>query len=40
MQRIAYLLVPDFQVMVFSSLSVFELANHTRAGTLRHTVDF
>jgi transcriptional regulator GlxA family with amidase domain len=27
MQRVAYLLVPDFQVMVFSGLSVFELAN-------------
>ncbi len=32
MQRIAYLLVPDFQVMVFSSLSVFELANHPAPG--------
>jgi transcriptional regulator GlxA family with amidase domain len=32
MQRIAYLLVPDFQVMVFSSLSVFELANQTVPG--------
>ncbi len=32
MQRIGYLLVPDFQVMVFSSLSVFELANHAAPG--------
>ena len=29
MQRIAYLLMPDFQVMVFGGLSVFELANQT-----------
>lgn len=29
MKRIAYLLVPDFQVMVFSSLTAFEVANHT-----------
>src|SRR5580698_2303490 len=29
MKRIAYLLVPDFQVMVFGGLTVFEVANHT-----------
>jgi transcriptional regulator GlxA family with amidase domain len=29
MQRIGFLLVPDFQVMVFQALSVFELANRT-----------
>ena len=29
MQRIAYVVVPGFQVMVFAGLSVFELANET-----------
>jgi transcriptional regulator GlxA family with amidase domain len=29
MKRIAYLLVPEFQVMVFGGLTVFEVANHT-----------
>src|SRR5580698_10563860 len=29
MQRIGFLVVPDFQVMVFAVLSVFELANDT-----------
>ncbi|HXP65043.1 MAG TPA: GlxA family transcriptional regulator [Steroidobacteraceae bacterium] len=29
MKRIAYLLVPDFQVMVFGGLTAFEVANHT-----------
>jgi transcriptional regulator GlxA family with amidase domain len=29
MRRIGYLLVPDFQVMVFAGLSVFELANQS-----------
>jgi transcriptional regulator GlxA family with amidase domain len=28
MKRIAYLLVPDFQVMLFGGLTVFEVANH------------
>ncbi|MGB6309479.1 MAG: GlxA family transcriptional regulator [Steroidobacteraceae bacterium] len=32
MKRIAYLLVPDFQVMVFSGLTAFELANQTAAA--------
>src|ERR1700761_3962506 len=29
MKRVAYLLVPDFQVMVFAGLTAFEVANHT-----------
>jgi transcriptional regulator GlxA family with amidase domain len=29
MQRIGFVVVPDFQVMVFAALSVFELANET-----------
>lgn len=29
MKRIAYVLVPDFQVMLFGGLTVFEVANHT-----------
>lgn len=29
MKRIAYLLVPDFQVMLFGGLTAFEVANHT-----------
>jgi transcriptional regulator GlxA family with amidase domain len=29
MQRIGYVVVPDFQVMVFAGLSVFEVANQT-----------
>ncbi len=27
MKRIAYLLIPDFQVMVFSGITAFEVAN-------------
>jgi len=32
MQRIGYIVVPDFQVMVFAGISVFEFANQTGAG--------
>ena len=32
MQRIGYIVVPDFQVMVFAGISVFEFANLTGAG--------
>jgi transcriptional regulator GlxA family with amidase domain len=32
MQRIGYIVVPDFQVMVFAGISVFEMANQTGAG--------
>ena len=36
MQRIGFVVVPDFQVMVFAALSVFELANETAPAPYYH----